>query len=45
MRDDINPWRDENGIMFIGVEQFLLDESAYGETDLGKEQHGDYSDQ
>ncbi len=25
---DINPWRDENGIMYIGVEQFLLDETA-----------------
>ena len=28
VRDDINPWRDENGILFVGVEQFLLDESA-----------------
>ncbi len=28
VRDDINPWRDENGILFISVEQFLLDESA-----------------
>ena len=25
---NINPWKDENGILYIGVEQFLLDESA-----------------
>lgn len=24
----INPWRDENGILYIGAEQFLLDENA-----------------
>ena len=24
----INPWKDENGIQYIGVEQFLLDEKA-----------------
>lgn len=28
VRDYINPWRDENGILYIGVEQFLLDEKA-----------------
>lgn len=28
VRDHIKPWRDENGILFIGIEQFLLDESA-----------------
>jgi hypothetical protein len=22
----INPWKDENGILYIGIEQFLLDE-------------------
>ena len=26
--DFINPWKDENGIQYIGVEQFLLDEKA-----------------
>ena len=25
---NINPWKDENGISYIGVEQFLLDEKA-----------------
>ena len=24
----INPWKDENGILYIGIEQFLLDETA-----------------
>ena len=24
----MNPWKDENGILYIGVEQFLLDEKA-----------------
>ena len=24
----INPWKDENGILYIGIEQFLLDEKA-----------------
>ncbi len=24
----INPWRDENGILYVGIEQFLLDEDA-----------------
>lgn len=28
VRDYIKPWRDENGILFIGIEKFLLDENA-----------------
>ncbi|MGI6689419.1 MAG: hypothetical protein ACOX63_00970 [Christensenellales bacterium] len=28
VRDYIKPWRDENGILYMGVEQFLLDEKA-----------------
>ncbi|MDR1418466.1 MAG: ATP-binding protein [Endomicrobium sp.] len=28
LKDNINPWYDENGILYIGIEQFLLDESA-----------------
>lgn len=28
VRDFIKPWTDENGIMYIGIEQFLLDKSA-----------------
>ena len=28
VKDDIIPWHDEQGILYIGVEQFLLDESA-----------------
>ena len=28
VRDYMKPWRDENGILFIGIEEFLLDESA-----------------
>ena len=24
----MNPWKDENGILYIGIEQFLLDEKA-----------------
>ena len=24
----INPWKDENGILYIGIEQFLLDEKS-----------------
>ena len=28
VKDDILPWHDENGILYIGVEQFLLDEGA-----------------
>ena len=26
--DRINPWKDDNGILYIGIEQFLLDENA-----------------
>ena len=26
--DFIKPWIDESGVMYIGIEQFLLDESA-----------------
>ncbi len=25
---DINPWKDENGILYIGIERFLLDNGA-----------------
>lgn len=28
VRDNINPWHDENGILYIGIEDFLLDENA-----------------
>lgn len=28
VRDDIIPWYDEQGIMYMGIEQFLLDEHA-----------------
>ena len=28
VRDNIIPWHDENGILYIGVEEFLLDENA-----------------
>lgn len=28
VRDDIIPWHDENGILYIGVEQFLLEENS-----------------
>lgn len=28
IRDDIIPWHDEQGILYIGIEQFLLDEHA-----------------
>ena len=28
VRDYIKPWKDKNGILYIGVEQFLLDENA-----------------
>ncbi len=27
VKDYIKPWQDENGIYFIGVEDFLLDEN------------------
>lgn len=26
--DRINPWKDDNGILYIGIQQFLLDEKA-----------------
>lgn len=28
IRDNIIPWHDDNGILYIGIEKFLLDESA-----------------
>lgn len=28
VREDIEPWHDDNGILYIGIEQFLLDEAA-----------------
>ena len=28
VKDDIIPWHDEKGVLFVGIEQFLLDESA-----------------
>ena len=28
VREDIVPWYDEDGILYIGIEQFLLDETA-----------------
>lgn len=28
VRDHIKPWRDENGILYINIEQFLFDEDA-----------------
>ena len=28
VREGIVPWRDDNGVLYIGVEQFLLDEKA-----------------
>lgn len=28
VKDDIIPWYDDNGILFIGIEDFLLDESS-----------------
>ena len=28
LRDDIVPWQDENGILYLGIEEFLLDENA-----------------
>ena len=28
VKDYMNPWRDDNGILYIGVEQFLLDENS-----------------
>ena len=26
VRDYLKPWQDENGIVYLGIEQFLLDE-------------------
>ena len=28
VKDNIIPWHDEKGILYIGIEKFLLDESA-----------------
>lgn len=28
VKDDIIPWHDEQGILYIGIEQFLLEETA-----------------
>ena len=28
VKDNIIPWHDENGILYIGIEQFLLEENA-----------------
>ena len=28
VKDNIIPWHDDNGILYIGIEQFLLDGSA-----------------
>jgi len=28
VKDDIIPWHDEKGILYVGIEKFLLDESA-----------------
>ena len=28
VKDDIIPWHDEKGVLYVGVEQFLLDDSA-----------------
>ena len=28
VKDNILPWHDDNGILYIGIEQFLLEESA-----------------
>ena len=28
IQENIIPWHDENGILYIGIEQFLLDERA-----------------
>ena len=28
VKDDIIPWNDEKGVLYIGIEQFLLDENA-----------------
>ena len=28
VRDYLKPWQDEKGIIYMGIEQFLLDEDA-----------------
>ncbi len=28
VKDNVVPWHDENGILYVGIEQFLLDEKA-----------------
>ena len=28
VKDYMNPWRDDNGILYIGLEQFLLDDNS-----------------
>lgn len=28
VKDDIIPWNDEKGILFIGIQEFLLNENA-----------------
>ena len=28
VKDNVIPWHDDNGILYIGIEQFLLDETA-----------------
>lgn len=28
VKDNILPWHDDNGILYVGIEHFLLDESA-----------------
>lgn len=28
VKDNIIPWHDDNGILYIGVEKFLLDDNA-----------------
>ena len=28
VKDGIIPWYDENGILYLGIEEFLLDEAA-----------------
>lgn len=31
LRDAVIPWQDEQGILYVGVEQFLTDPSLLGE--------------
>ncbi len=28
VREDIIPWHDDNGVLYIGIEQFLLEENS-----------------